>query len=98
MLGGEAGVKPGGELGLAARRDGVDALLRTAVLLYPLLRDQSGVLQACEGGIDLGGAHVPQLLAAGQGDEGAMQLITVARAQGEQSQERVADRHKLLTC
>src|SRR3972149_4895430 len=69
---------------------------RPAGLPHRALADQAGFLQSVERSVDLCWAHIPVGLAADDGLEGRPQLIAVAGLLRQESQQGVADRHRVI--
>ena len=72
----------------------IDDFFRAAILGHRLLGYQAALLQPGQRRIDLGRFEIPVLFPAHHGLKSGVQFITMSRALGQKSKQRVSDRHK----
>src|SRR5690606_31466991 len=91
VLGGDAGAEPVGQLCAADRRQAVDSLFRTAVLLNAILAHKPGLFETRQGSIDLGRFHVPNISAPDKRLKRRPQLVSMPGLLGKQSEDGITN-------
>ena len=84
---------PFAECGFAFGRDGVDAFFGSAALFDGVFDDESILLKARKGGVNLGGLDIPVLFASDDGFKRGVEFIAMTRALGEETENGVTDGH-----